>query len=152
MSEYINGKKVVEGYTEGARVYNNADITIANSTETALTFNTERYDTDSIHSTSSNTSRLTCQTAGKYLIIGQASFYNNNTGIRTIVIKLNNTTSIGQDLRAAPVGDVWFGTSTKYNLSVGDYVELKVVQTSGDNLDVRSAAAAAPEFMMQRIG
>ena len=66
MVEYINGKKVVEGYTEGARVYNTGNLTITNATETALTYNSEHFDTDTIHDTGSNTSRLTCKTAGKY--------------------------------------------------------------------------------------
>ena len=53
----------------GARVHNSANISVSDSTWTSMTFDSERYDTDSIHSTASNTSRLTCVTAGKYLII-----------------------------------------------------------------------------------
>ena len=72
----------------GARVYNNANISIPDSTVTALTFNSERWDTDSIHSTVSNTSRLTAQTASKYDIKGNIKWASNSTGTRLIIINL----------------------------------------------------------------
>ena len=39
------------------RAYNNANLALNNGTDTFLTFNSERYDTDAFHSTSSNTGR-----------------------------------------------------------------------------------------------
>ena len=45
-------------------VYNNANISIATGTNTALTFNSERYDNAAMHSTSSNTQRITAPTGG----------------------------------------------------------------------------------------
>ena len=51
----------------GARVYNDANISIPDNTETAVTFNTEEWDTDTIHDPSTNPERLTAKTAGKYL-------------------------------------------------------------------------------------
>ena len=41
-----------------------ATINVANTTFTAITFPTERFDTDSIHDTSTNTSRFTITTSG----------------------------------------------------------------------------------------
>jgi hypothetical protein len=54
-----------------ARVRNSAAISIPNNVATVLTYDTERFDTvggssGAMHSTSSNTGRLTAQSAGKY--------------------------------------------------------------------------------------
>src|SRR4051794_16526480 len=61
------------GVLPSCAVYNDAAQSIPDGALTALTFNTEHFDTDSIHSTSSNTSRLTCQTAGIYVITASAA-------------------------------------------------------------------------------
>ncbi len=141
------------GYTEGARVYNDANISIANSTFIDLTFNQERYDTDGIHSTGSNTERLTCQTAGKYLIIGSVYWAVDTTFDRRVTIYLNGTTWI-QFNAFAPAPNIQTGmiASTIYDLSISDYVTLRVWQNTGNPLNVEAGSNFSPEFMMQRIG
>src|SRR3990167_8910278 len=57
-----------------ARAYNDAAISLTSGTATIITLNQERWDTDTIHSTSSNTGRLTATTAGRYQIIGHIEF------------------------------------------------------------------------------
>jgi hypothetical protein len=138
----------------GARVYNTANISCATGTGVTLTFDSERYDTDTIHSTSSNTSRLTATTAGKYHITGQVMFANNTTGARGLVIKLNNTTELAH-VRMPTVGgtDVSIvNISTTYDLAATDYVELLAYQTSGGNLNVVASGNFSPEFMMHKVG
>lgn len=134
-----------------ARVYNGANISIANATLTALTFNSERYDTDAIHDTASNTSRLTCKTAGKYLIGGNAAWGSTGTDERRLQIRLNGATLIAS----------WVGNSganmnmyvaTVYDLAVNDYVELMVYQATGGAINVTAAGNYSPEFWMHRIG
>lgn len=143
----------VGGYTEGTRVYNNADISIPNDTVTVLTFNSERYDTDSIHSTVANTSRLTCQTAGKYIICANTRFAASATGRRMFQFMLNGSIIITEvQLPATAADHMGFSLSTIYDLSVGDYVEHTAFQNSGGALDVKCSANFSPEFMMQRIG
>jgi hypothetical protein len=142
------------GYTEGARVYHSVDQSIPNATVTVLAFDSERYDTDDIHDTVTNNSRLTCKTAGKYLIIGQVRFYANSTGWRWVDIYLNGTTYIAAfRLDANSASDHEMVIASIYDLAVNDYVELRVVQTSGGSLSVLAPNnGISPEFMMQRIG
>jgi len=140
-------------YTEGARVYNNADQTLGTAAWTSLALNSERYDTDSIHDTDTNNSRLTCKTAGKYSIVGSAMFVSNATGLRGIRIYLNNSTIIAKLYIQAINGDTTpMAISTIYDLDVDDYVELQSIQTSGGDLAVAYSAEETPEFMMQRVG
>jgi hypothetical protein len=63
----------------GAKVYNSADQSIGGS-ETTLTFDTESYDTDAIHSTSSNTGRLTVPTGVSYVrVTAQVQILNDES-------------------------------------------------------------------------
>ncbi len=141
------------GHTEGARVYDASAQTISNNTETAIAFDSERYDTDGIHDNSTNNSRLTCKTAGKYLIIAQLEYADNSTGFRGIRLKLNGSTYIGLIRVNAVVASTTFILATTiYDLSVNDYVEARAYQGSGGDLDVIVTANVNSEFMMQRIG
>lgn len=135
-----------------ARVFNSAAITgIVTATETALTFDSERFDTDTIHSTSSNTGRLTATTAGKYLISGVAHWSAAVSANVQIVIRLNGSTRIarsiivGTDYRAMHV-------STIYDLAATDYVELLVRHGSGSDRTIAAISNESPEFMMARVG
>ncbi|MBA7588911.1 hypothetical protein ES708_30982 [subsurface metagenome] len=143
----------VGGYTEGARAYHSLDQSIPNNTATALAFNSERYDTDAIHDPVTNNSRLTCKTAGIYLIVGQATFYTSIYGERYITIVANGGTDLAAQQWATPqAGWNMMHVSTIYNLAVDDYVELVVYHTRGNSLDILSWGNYTPEFMMQRIG
>jgi hypothetical protein len=136
----------------GARVYNDADITLTTGTLTALTFNQERFDSDTIHSTSSNTSRLTATTAGVYVITGTARFATNATGNRRVLIRLNGATYIAEQTQAAVSGlQTTLTVATIYTLAATDYVELVALQSSGGDLAVTVSANISPEFSMVRV-
>jgi len=141
--------------TPGARAYHS--ITQSHTTSGAwqsLALDSERYDTDTIHDTVTNNSRLTCKTAGKYLIIGNIRFAVNATGSRGVRAYLNNTTVVGEHVEVvASAGTVTvLHISTIYDLAVNDYVELQGFQSSGGALNMEQAANYAPEFMIQKIG
>ena len=143
-------------FTEGARVYHDANQTVPLDSDLILAFNSERWDTDGIHDPVTNNSRLTCQTAGKYVIAGHAHFELGGVCVRKIKIKLNGSTMImDQAWDRNPDGLTRMDCMTVYNLKVGDYVELEV--RNGDFVDeggyrIMALAAKSPEFMMQRIG
>lgn len=111
---------------------------IANNTATRVSFDAEEYDTDSMHSTVTNNSRVTATTAGKYLITANANWASNTTGRRYLSIAKNNTTTLAQ-MNSAPVsgtGECGQAIVSAASLSAGDYVELEVYQNSGGSLDV----------------
>jgi len=138
----------------GAAVYSDTNISVATGgTGTKLTFNQERWDTDTCHDNVTNNTRLTCNTAGKYIITGCAAFANNATGYRWLYILLNNTTNIGEQgfLNATAAYYCRVGCSAIYNLVATDYIELVAFQDSGGALNVLSLGNYSPEFRMQRI-
>lgn len=142
----------------GARAYNSAALSIPNATDTVLTFNGERYDTDpngEIHSTASNTSRLTCRTAGKYLVAASVAFAANATGSRFLRLLVNGSIYIAivSSHGNSAALDTLLIAAAFYDLAAGDYVEADVHQTSGGALNVNSAAGHAytPEIAMGKV-
>lgn len=137
---------------EGARVYNSTAISIANHTSTALPFNSERWDTDNCHSTTSSTSRLYCNTPGWYIITGHVSFDYNPTGQRQVQISLNGSTTLAVHAQNAnSAGGTHMSVACLYYLSAGQHVTLNVWQNSGGPLNIASGANYSPEFAMVRI-
>lgn len=125
--------------------YNSAAFTAGVSgTAIVLTMNSTLYDTDAtMHSTSTNTSRVFINTAGKYVFTTMAVWAGNATGYRQVDIRKNAGGSAAGGTR------LWMGikpaevvTSLTENsaatapipMSVGEYVEVFLYQTSGGSL------------------
>jgi len=74
----------------GALAYNNSAVVIGTGTWTTVLFDSESFDTDSIHDTGSNTSRLTVPTGiTRIRLTAGAQFVASNTGIRGIRLRKN---------------------------------------------------------------
>lgn len=141
------------GYNPAARVYHSANQSIANTTFTTLAFNSERYDNDGEHDNTTNNSRLTCKTAGKYRITANVQFASNATGYREVFFLVNGTTAIADIIQDANASfATTMSLSTTYELAVNDYVEVRVYQNSGGALNVSAVGNYSPEFMMEKVG
>ena len=136
------------------RVFNNAAIALTSGLLTALTFNSERYDTNTMHDTATNSGRITFNTAGLYTIIGHASFAANGTGYRQLAIRMNGATFLASfnpiNNGAGQNTDVLIATT--YKFAVADYVELLAQQTSGGALNITSNGNYSPEFLATWVG
>ena len=140
------------GSSPTCRVYNNAAISIPNNSTTALTFNSERWDNDDMHSTASNTSRLTCVTPGIYSVYGNIRFASNNNGNRIIAVRKNGSVVWANHRAMAIQGSNHpLSIATQIDLDTGDYVELLAFQSSGAALNIDSEDALSPEFGMTRL-
>jgi hypothetical protein len=121
----------------GSSVYKSAAQSIPNDTLTTVTWNSEDFDTNSFHSTSTNTGRFTIPVAGKYLInvmIGWDTTGNTNT--KTVTMRKN-----GADLfksNGLGTGSDYQSQSLQYIVSaaVNDYYEILVYQTSGAAVNI----------------
>jgi hypothetical protein len=135
------------------RVYNSADINILNNTETAVTFNSERFDTDAFHSTGSNTSRITIPTgfAGVYCFGGSVRFDASAVGDRLVYVKINNSqVLVNQQVTASTLVHS-ISCATIYALADADYIELFVFQSSGGTLALKQVNNFSPEFWGFRV-
>jgi hypothetical protein len=106
------------------RLFNSATVT-PYTTNTAITWNSESYDTDDMHSTSVNTSRITFQTAGVYLCT--ATIRTDATTITqgNLYARLNGgATQLGQNF-IIPVSSTAISqvSSFMYSFAASDYIE-----------------------------
>lgn len=119
------------------RAYRSSSQTgIVTATVTTILLDSESHDTDSMHSTVSNTGRVTFNTGGLYAVHAGVGIESNATGVRVAWLALNGSDAsrIVQSGVNAVNGDVTDLTlSTIYKFAAGDYVELHVYQTSGAN-------------------
>lgn len=133
-------------------VFNNANISIADATLTALTFNSESYDVGGMHSTAVDTARITFPAAGTYTIIANIIFASNATGIRQIRFRINGATFILMHNFGAVTGnETTTGAVVDYLAAAGDYVECMVYQDSGGPLDVSFIDSRSPRFMAHKL-
>ena len=116
-------------------VYNSSSQSISNNTLTTLTFNSERQDTDTMHSTVTNTGRLTFTTAGFYLFGINVQFQAATDYTELLLIaRLNGTTTIrsNRDRNPGTTNDVRELDLTRgYQFAAGDYIEFLARQQNG---------------------
>jgi hypothetical protein len=138
-------------YAPAVRVYHNTTQSITSGVETTVAFNSERIDqagnaADTMHDNTTNNSRLTCRYAGVHLIHAQIVWAAGITNAGYL-LRLNGTTYIADVEGSTGRNQV----TTVYPLAVNDYVELRVIQTSGGAVNISSIANYSPEFMMVRV-
>ena len=128
-------------YPPQVKVSLSANLSVANATTTAVPFTVEAWDTDTMHSTSVNTSRLTVVTAGRYEMHASVLWAVSAAGVRLLTIRKNGTTNyayIGEDAGTAALGG--FNVGMQAHLTdtaiVGDYYEITVYQSSGGALNL----------------
>jgi hypothetical protein len=134
----------------GCRVFNNGIVTIPNNVDTAVAFDNESSDSDTMHDNAVNPTRITFRTDGKYAIWAQLQFDNNSTGRREIRIRRNGTAIVLQRIENALSATVHpIQVSHMAEFVNGDYVEVLAFQNSGGNLNI---AAAQAVFMVSYQG
>lgn len=143
------------GTYQGARVYHSANQSLSSGSATPLSFDSERFDTDAYHDTSTNNSRITipANMGGKYLITGHVAFAADATGYREINVFLNGTTDIANHRTSALSGvSTIMSVATVYSLAATDYVELRAFQNSGGALNASAIGNLSPEFTATWLG
>jgi hypothetical protein len=126
------------------RVSNAAGTSIPNATDTAIPFASESYDTDSMHDTVTNNTRITINTPGVYMIAANVTFAGSSVGSRSVYLRLNGSTVIGYMTEkvtddATQGGGVTITVARKLN--AGDYVEVMARQTSGGALALSTSGS-----------
>lgn len=118
--------------------------TISTGTVTALAFDAEEVDTDTLHDNSTNNSRVTIALTGKYFVFGQVDYEASSTGQRQARIHKNGSEFLTSIVDSSTAGIVIVQVATVMSLSSGDYVELATYQDSGGDLLANANIANAP--------
>jgi len=128
--------------------------TLSNNTDTILLWTSELYDTDAMHSTSSNTGRITIPTGkgGYYEFRWSLMFAANTSGNRRARLLKNGATyDSGTVLTVgAPNGGLCgFAVSTVVSTVAGDYWEIQAFQDCGSSL---ATGAVGNSFQATKVG
>lgn len=140
---------------DGCKVWRSSAQVIASGGITAVTFDSEDYDTSNYHSTSSNTSRITVPTTGYYLFTHTEEWGTNATGLVNGFLCVNGSTGQRWANIATPnssTGTIAGTGSVPMFLNANDYMELYVFQNSGGNLNLGGTVDSAMSFTCTRLG
>jgi hypothetical protein len=134
------------------QAYSTVNLTIANSSMTALALNNKIYDTDTMHSNTTNNTRITFTTAGTYLVTFVCAWNKHATGDRIAQIRKNGTDVLAYESKRTGGSDLIVGHSVTVEdaFIATDYVEAMVQQTSGGNLLVL-AESYSPFFSAAKV-
>lgn len=129
-----------------ARVTKETDQAIPDTTATSLVFDTIRWNNGGLYA-STATSRLTAPVSGVYALGVNVEWEASAAGTRTLSLLYNGVDLIAS-VRASPAGAgvTRQALVTEWPLNVDDYVEARVVQTSGGALNIVKAQKYSPEF------
>ena len=124
-------------------IYQSASGSVATATWTRVLWDSEHYDTDTMHSTSSNTGRITFNTSGLYRLTIDAFWDSSSTGGRGVNLTKNNAGShdaanvVLSDGFDAGVGSTnqLQSVAIDRRFTAGDYIEMWVYQSSGGALN-----------------
>lgn len=120
----------------GVRAYNSGTQAITGDNAVhALTLDSEEFDTDGFHSTSSNTSRITIPSGlgGKYSVAGNVGSIPSQNGYAIGALYKNGSTYIAGSSNAIGLVNTGFQTvpvQAVVDLAAGDYIEI-VYLTNG---------------------
>lgn len=132
----------------GALVYKSANQSLSDDTTTVLTWNTETYDTDSIHdNVVSNSYLLVPAGVTRVRLSARVYFASNATGRRSLNIYNDTASVVGQATENIPSpGAFSFPitlTTAVMTVTPGDSLAISAIQNSGGALNVLGGATSS---------
>jgi hypothetical protein len=132
------------------RAYRSSAVSIANNAITAIAWNANQVDNAGSHSTAVNTSRFTAPFTGWYRVMTNVQWAANGSGVRITRVYLNGSGT--PDSSEGPangngVFDLGQTAVALVYLTLGQYAEVLVYQSSGGALNVQSLSFASFEFV-----
>ena len=121
----------------GCLLYRTTSLSIANATQTTVTWDAEIYDTDAYHSTSVNTGRITIPSGktGYYLVFANVQVNCTAAAAVESYITGNVTVLDGYNPTNNAFKSSWTRSKVVY-LTAADYFTLEIHQNSGGNADL----------------
>lgn len=132
-----------------------ASVLISNNVATTVTWDSEKFDDDTMHDLVTNPTRLTATKAGRYLIYAQIQWASvvTGTGVRTLDFFHNGATRIGRDVRKPLDGAVSNQSlAIIYSLAATDYVTCVIQHNQGSDINLEQSSDYTPMFGMTRLG
>ena len=135
----------------GASIYRSADLTLSATSSTTFTWDSESWDTDGYHSTSSNTDRFTIPTgkSGKFLLMCNASVSTQTAGLEGYFMK-NGTDIRRMDITTSPVKTLI--AHTVLDLVATDYVIFRIYNSSASTANCTTGSGNQTQWSITYLG
>lgn len=139
------------------RVTRSTTQSCADAVFTTISWNSERFDTNTMHDLATNTSRITFTTAGLYEVGFAGALAAGNDYIRAFaqLVKNGATTIVrGSQVATTTTVQPQISVSTVYKFLAADYVEVQVFQdnTANASRTLDKTDEWTPEFWAVRLG
>jgi hypothetical protein len=121
---------------------------IENNTVTVITWNSENFDTDGFHSTSTNTGRITIPSgkAGKYQFYGAFWFESFSGGNSSIQLLKNGSAIRYSPSPTSSTAGIGLSISCILDLAVSDYIEVTALHTQGGTINARRGRDSGNQY------
>jgi hypothetical protein len=135
----------------GASIYRSADLTLSASASTTFTWDSESFDTDGYHSTSTNTDRFTIPTgkSGKFLLVCNAFVGTQSSSLEGYYMK-NGTDIRRFDLTTSPTKTMV--AHTVLDLVATDYVIFRIYNSAGSSANCASGGGNLTQWSITYLG
>ncbi len=153
----INNIKFLHG-PPTVRATRAAVQSISNNTWTAISWPTPDWDSNTMLATTGT--KMTCKTAGKYLVCVNGSFANSSAGsFRGCGIQKNTTTANTAHEAQTFISTTAMGlfgarmaVSQMVSLTTGQYIRVEVIQDTGGSLNTSTGGSGNnPAFRMSMV-
>ncbi len=118
----MNYKGLLQTYDRSCYLTASTKQDIPATTYTAIDFDTEVYDTDNLHESVTNPSRITIVTAGKYMFNAGLRMTEPITG--NVLLELRHNNSTKSRLKVIAPTNVGLNASLDYDMAVGEYIQM----------------------------
>lgn len=135
----------------GCRVYRTTNQSLPNGAAASILWDAEDFDTG-LHSTASNTDRLTADRTGYWLVVAEGAFNSNGTGQRFLRFFKNGTSTARSQLVPVSGDETHINASVILHLAATEYVTVSAFQNSGDALDLIGGNNNGSWFGMTFLG
>lgn len=156
LNTHLRDNLIAVGTPRRCQITASSTTDVPDNAWTLISFDGEVYDSDAMHSTGTNPSRVTANATGDYAVHAAVGWAANNTGMRGLQVRKNAAgspsggTAVAQ--RNWPAGASTVQTVELYRellLTAGDYIELFRYQSSGGNLSP-TAVDTSPGILIVR--
>jgi len=129
----------------GVRCTNSTGQSIPDATDTAVTWDTDTFDTNAFHSTSVNTSRITIPSGknGKYAVNSQIFMVMNDTKQLVIFLYKNGSLVGRSQNQSGSSNNLSVSFNDVYDLVATDYLEIFMFQNNGTSTNIQNVVGAA---------
>lgn len=135
----------------GASIFRSTDLTLSASASTTFTWDSESFDTDGYHSTSTNTDRFTIPAgkSGKFLLMCNAFVGTQSASLEGYYMK-NGTDIRRFDLTTSPTKTMV--AHTVLDLVATDYVIFRIYNASGSSANCATGGGNLTQWSITYLG